>query len=201
MGQKRQSESRPTAALSIPTCPAAFEPVHARVLLLTGRPGVGKTSIIIQALASLRPRAGGFYTREIREEGQRVGFKLATLDGPEDVLAHVAIRGGPAVGKYRVNTGTLDSLGVTALNEAIASRDLVVIDEIGKMELFSPRFVEAVDRAISSGKRVLGTIMLPPHPRADRVKNDPRVCVVEVTRTNRDVVLSVVLRWLQGGQS
>jgi nucleoside-triphosphatase THEP1 len=73
----------------------------------------------------------------------------------------------------------------------------VVIDEIGKMELFSPSFREAVLKAIESGKRVLGTIMLKPHPWADQIKQHPGVKVVPVTRMNQRQVADQMLSWLK----
>ncbi len=75
--------------------------------------------------------------------------------------------------------------------------DLIVIDEIGKMELFSPRFREAVLKAIGSGKKVLGTIMLNPHPFADEVKRRPNVKLIELTRSNHQQILREIIDWLR----
>ena len=99
------------------------------------------------------------------------------------------------VSKYGVDIQNLDSVGVTAINQAIEKSDLIVIDEIGKMELFSPHFREAVLKAIDSGKKVLGTIMLSPHPFADDIKRHPKVKVIELTRANHDEVLREILDW------
>ena len=71
------------------------------VYLLTGRPGTGKTSLIKQAVAELKVRAGGFYTEEIRGQGIRLSFKMVTLDGKEAILSHVAIHSRYRVGSYR----------------------------------------------------------------------------------------------------
>jgi nucleoside-triphosphatase len=65
------------------------------------------------------------------------------------------------------------------------------------MELFSPRFREAVLKAIDNGKKVLGTIMLNPHPFADDVRRRPNVKVIELTRANHDQVLKEILDWLK----
>ncbi len=168
-----------------------------RVYLLTGRPGTGKTSLIKQAIAALEGRAGGFYTEEIRSQGTRLGFKLVTLDGQEAVLAHVDIRSRYRVGKYGVDIGSLDRVGVSALYRAARQSDLIVVDEIGKMELFSADFREAVRQAIGSGKKVLGTIMFNPHPWADDIKRQPQVNLVEVTRANHSRVLADLREWLR----
>lgn len=168
-----------------------------QVYLLTGKPGTGKTSLIKQAIAGLGGKAGGFYTEEIRRGGVREGFRLVTLDGQEAILAHINIHSPHRVGKYGVDTDSLDRAGVSALNQAAGECDLIVVDEIGKMELFSANFREAVWQIINSGKKVLGTIMFKANPWADRIKRQPRVNVVEVTRANRHQVLEELLEWLE----
>jgi len=171
-----------------------------RVYLLTGRPGTGKTSLIKQAVAGMRGNAGGFYTEEIRSQGIRQGFRLVTLDGQQATLAHVNISSPYRVSKYGVGIDSLDRVGVPTLHQAARHCDLVVIDEIGKMELFSANFREAVLQIIDSGRRVLGTIMLNPNPWADRIKQNPQVSLIEVTRTNYYRVLEELRSWLAGSE-
>lgn len=168
-----------------------------KAYLLTGGPGVGKTTIIKQALARASVRAGGFFTEEIRTGGVRQGFRIVTLDGRSTILSHIDINSPYRVSKYGVDIEGLDSVGVAALWDAIRECELVVIDEIGKMELFSPFFREAVLEAVNSGKRVLGTIMLASHPWADEIKHHPSVATISVTKMNRPQVLDQVLRWLE----
>ncbi|MBA7666135.1 hypothetical protein ES703_74212 [subsurface metagenome] len=135
-----------------------------QVYLLTGKPGTGKTSLIKQAIAGMRGKAGGFYTEEIRSGGVREGFRLVTLDGQDAILAHIDIH-------------------------------------IGKMELFSANFREAIWQIINSGKKVLGTIMFKANPWADAIKRQPQVNLVEVTRANYQRVLEELLVWLEVDQS
>lgn len=168
-----------------------------QVYLLTGKPGTGKTSLIKQAIAGLGGKAGGFYTEEIRRGGVREGFRLVTLDGEETILAHINIHSPHRVGKYGVDIDSLDRAGVSALNQAAEEGGLIVVDEIGRMELFSANFREAVWQIITSGKKVLGTIMFKANPWADRIKRQPQVNVVEVTRANRHQVLEELLVWLE----
>jgi len=165
--------------------------------LLPGRPGVGKTSLIRELVARVKGKAGGFYTEEIRAGGARLGFRLVTLDGQETTLAHTSIRSPHRVSRYGVDIGGLERVGVAAVQKAIAESDLIVIDEIGKMELFSDKFRQAVTQAVASGKRVLGTIMLSPHPWADAIKSHPGVRVVALTRENRGRVLADIGSWLE----
>jgi nucleoside-triphosphatase len=167
-----------------------------RSLLLTGKPGTGKTALIKEALAGTKVKGGGFYTEEIRTDGIRQGFRIVTLDDQEATLAHVRISSLYQVSKYRVDTDSLNRVGVSALRQALKESDLIVIDEIGKMELLSPQFREAVTLAINSGKKVLGTIMLNPHPFADEIKRHPEVETLLVTRDNRTEVMRKVLNWL-----
>ena len=167
-----------------------------RVLLLTGKPGTGKTALIREATARIKVRGGCFYTEEIRTGGIRQGFRITTLDGQEAILAHVNISSPYQVSKYKVDIDSLNRIGVSALRHAIKESNLIVIDEIGKMELLSPQFREAVTEAIDSGKPVLGTIMLNHHPFADEIKRRPEVRTLLVTWDNRDEVLGETLDWL-----
>jgi nucleoside-triphosphatase len=167
-----------------------------RTILLTGAPGVGKTTVLQRIVERLPGRAGGFYTAEIRQHGQRLGFRIITLDGCEGVLAHIDIAGPSRVSRYGVNQHDLEAIGVRAVLDAIEHADVVVIDEIGKMELFSPSFREAVRRAIESDRIILGTIMLAAHPWADTIKAHRAVTVIHVTRENRHRVVEQVLSML-----
>ncbi len=171
----------------------------AEVLLLTGKPGAGKTSLIMQAVAGAGLKAGGFYTEEIRSVGTREGFRIVPLDGRQAVLAHVGISSPFRVSKYGVDTEALNSTAVPAIRSAISDADLIVIDEIGKMDLFSAEFCDAVIQALNSGKRVLGSIMLGPHPFSDRVKRHPRVETLIVSRDDRTEVEERISGWLKDG--
>lgn len=164
-----------------------------RTILLTGRPGIGKTTLIRKVLDRLGATAGGFYTAEIREGGRRQGFSIATLDGKKGVLSHVNIKGSPRVSKYGVNLKDLEEIGVAALRKAVVEADCIVVDEIGKMELFSDEFRKAVMEAIESDKLVLGTAMAGRHPWVDDLKALPRVTVLEVTEANRNRMVQRML--------
>ena len=175
-------------------------PPRQRVLLLTGGPGVGKTTLVCQAASRYRGPRGGFYTQEVRQGGVRVGFDVVTLDGRRAPLARAGLPSPVRVGKYGVTLKGLEALGVPALLAAVEAGGLAVVDEIGKMELTSAAFREAVAQAVERGRRVLGTVMLAPHPWADALKADPRVAVVMVSRDNRNDLLTVLEVWLREGE-
>ena len=167
------------------------------VCLLTGPPRSGKTTLIKEAVGGFRGRAGGFYTEEIREQGERTGFRLVTFDGKKAVLSHVKLQSPYRVGRYGVDVTALEEVGVTALLDAGQHSDLVVIDEIGKMEMFSLKFREAVMQIISGDRKVLGTILLHHHAWSDVVKARPEVSLVMLNRDNHDRVLTEIRRWLE----
>jgi nucleoside-triphosphatase len=158
-------------------------------ILLTGAPGVGKTTMIMRVLDVLcNVDAGGFYTREIRENGTRAGFKILTLDGREGILSHVNHESRYQVGRYGVNLADLDNIAVNSILDSL-ERGVIVIDEIGKMELLSEKFKEAAINALDTG-RVLGTIKLSPDEFTERIRKRSDTSIVEVTLQNRDALVS-----------
>ncbi|MBM4043756.1 MAG: NTPase [Planctomycetes bacterium] len=167
-------------------------------LLLTGPPGVGKTTLVRQVVASGLEIAGGFYTEEIREAGRRVGFKIRTLDGQDALLAHVNCRSEFRVGQYGVNVAAFEDVGVRSIEAALGGRGLVVMDEIGRMELFSEKFQEAVIRALDSPRRVFGVIQMRRNHFLDAVRRRTDTQVVAVTLENRDALLSEIAALLNG---
>lgn len=165
-------------------------------ILLTGAPGTGKTTLIQQAVNTIKRKAGGFYTREIRDQEKRKGFEIVTLDGKRSVLAHTDINSPYQVSKYGIDIVNFDKVGVSSLLQAIQDCDIVCIDEIGRMELYSFPFREAVIDALDSGKKIIGTIMLAPDKWADRIKEDPRVEIRPLYRTNHQQILQELIYWL-----
>ena len=161
-------------------------------VLLTGRPGCGKTTLIKRVVNKLARPAGGFYTEEIRERGARVGFKIVTLDGKEALLAHVDLKTTERIGKYGLDLFALETVGIEALRTAVRERQLVVIDEIGPMEIRSRIFREVVNEALDSpdASGILATISARSFPFTDAIKKRPDVTLIEVRPRNRDQLVS-----------
>jgi len=155
-------------------------------ILVTGRPGIGKTSLVGAVAREFPHVAGGFTTSEIREDGVRKGFRLTTLEGQSAVLAHVDLAGRMRVGKYRVDVAAFERLGLPELQHAILRHRMVVIDEIGKMELASKLFFGVVLKALDSPVIVLATVMERRHPLVDQIKRRPDVVIFELTLENRN---------------
>jgi nucleoside-triphosphatase len=162
-------------------------------ILLTGHPGCGKTTVIQRTIKQLARPVGGFYTREIRAGGQRRGFEMVTFDGQTGILAHADIEGRPRVSKYGVDLAALDEIGTASIRRALARDALVVIDEIGPMELYSEAFQAAVLAALDGDVDVLGTIVQRSTPFSDRVKARPDVTISAVTRANRDDLPALIV--------
>jgi nucleoside-triphosphatase len=162
-------------------------------ILLTGRPGSGKTTAIEKIVSRLPIRKTGFFTREIREGGRRLGFKIVTLDGREGVLAHVDIHSEHRVSKYGVDLAALEKIGVRSILEGIESGSLVVIDEIGPMEILSKKFCQAVIDVLSSDIPLLGSIVQRSTPFSDDLKERQDVQVLEITHQNRDALVERVI--------
>jgi len=159
--------------------------------LVTGSPGVGKTTVVDKVVSELEERGlavGGVFCPEIREAGRRRGFQIKDImDGETKVLAHEEQEGGPKVGRYRVNVGNVDILSDKAIGNALKKSDVILIDEIAPMEVYSQRFKERTWEALDSMKPLFGVV----HKRSETgfigdVKGRSDVVVVEVDRENRD---------------
>ena len=166
-------------------------------IAVTGHPGVGKTTLVERVLAAVPLKAGGMVTKEIRKVGRRVGFSVIDIgSGQEGVLAHMHLAQGPRLGRYRVNLKDLEEIGAAAIERAIQECQLVVVDEVGPMELKSPRFVAAVERALEGASNLLVTVhRASNHHLAYRIRHE---CdqLIRLTESNRTEKTQQVIRLL-----
>ncbi len=170
------------------------------ILLITGRPGVGKTTAIRSVAASLSAqRIAGFYTEEIRVSGAREGFRVVTFDGRERVMAHVAFRGPHRVGKYGVDVAVVDEMAGTEL--VVRDRTVYLVDEIGKMECLSSNFVAAMRRLLDSAATVVAAIAERGIGFIAEVKQRKDVEEWEVTHANRGEIPQRIVQWLGRGRT
>ena len=161
-------------------------------ILICGPPGVGKTTLIKKILENINLRAGGFYTEEIKENNRRVGFKIISLDNQEGILAHISIKGAKRVGRYGVNIYDLENIGVKSLSQALRDDELIIIDEIGKMEVFSEKFKEKVLDCLNSKKIVLATISIGGDKFISNIKRRDDIILFEITKENRNKLIEII---------
>lgn len=166
-------------------------------VFLTGEPGSGKTTVVeraIEIMTSNRIKTGGMVSREILERGVRVGFLLRDLITQErGILAHVNQADGPRVGKYRVNLNDIEQVGATSIRRALDEADVIIVDELGPMELHSMPFILAVTAALQSPKAFLGTIhKRASHPLINQIKENPRSEIIEVIKSNREELPNMI---------
>jgi nucleoside-triphosphatase len=161
-----------------------------RLVFLTGKPRVGKTTALKRIVSSLTAYGyvvGGMLTLEINEKGVRTGFEISDiLSGRKGVLAHITGE-GPSIGRYHVNLQDLAEVGARALDIAVEQATVIAVDEIGPMELLSPRFKASINKAFDSGKPLVGTIHYRSRePYIERIRSRNDVNIIEVTMETRE---------------
>lgn len=166
-------------------------------IFLTGRPGGGKTTAVRRVLEMVSIPMHGFYTREMREDGTRVGFEIEDLEGNQAVMAHVDFSGPPRVSKYGVDPDAVARIGVGALRRALEEETPAVLDEVGKMELACEDFVRILPELLDADIPVLGTVHAKQESWADRIRERQDSEIITLTRRNRDAVPTRVAKRLE----
>jgi len=170
-----------------------------RIILLTGNPGVGKTTVLMKTVNALKSEgysAGGMISREVREGETRVGFQIQNLNtSKRGWLANINQKNGPQIGKYRVNIENLNDIGAQAIFDALENSEIIAIDEIGPMELFSAKFKQATQKALESDKLLIAVI----HWKAqDKLATEARkredAELITVTYRNRDDLIETTVK-------
>lgn len=160
--------------------------MNPKKILLAGRPGSGKTTVARELVRILRARGvpvSGFTTEEIREGSRRLGFQVESVSGGRAVLAHIELSGPPRVGKYGVDLGSFERV---ALPSIAAPTGVVVIDELGKMELASREFRRAIAALFEMDLTIVATVHAFAHPVTDALKQRRGVKVIRISPQNRE---------------
>ncbi len=161
-------------------------------IFLTGAPSVGKTTVIKKVIQLLRVPSNGFYTEEELMEGKRVGFLMRTLDGKKAYLAHQDIHSDFHIRRYGASIENIETIAVSSI--APIENHVIVIDEIGKMECFSQKFVEASAKALDAPNIVIGTIALGGTAYIQQVKARDDIQIFEVTPDNRNALPQLIVQ-------
>ncbi len=166
-------------------------------ILITGQPGIGKTTLIKSLAEKLRAlRPAGFYTSEIREKGIRKGFELISLSGEEGLLSHVDIKSPCRVSKYGVDIKGFEEF-LTSISFLDAATDIVIVDEIGKMECFSEKFRTLIRKILDSEKVFISTVALKGSGLITEVKKREDVKLIEISMSNRNSLLYEILELIE----
>ena len=162
--------------------------VKHRNILYTGLPGCGKSTIIEKIVQRINRPSTGFFTREIRDKGRRVGFSITTLDGQQGILAHIDIRSHIRVGRYGVNIRDIEKIAVPSMRPE-NDNVILVLDEIGKMECFSELFKQTLMNILKATNTVVGSISLKRNAFIGAIKKRPDTLLISVSEKNRDYLV------------
>jgi nucleoside-triphosphatase len=164
--------------------------VKQKNLLFTGAPGCGKSTLIVRIIKKLDRPACGFFTREIREGRRRVGFSITTLDGRSGILAREGLHSPYRVGRYGVCIEDIEKIAIPSMDTK-REREIVVVDEIGKMECMSELFRDTLIAILNSDHPVIGSVALRGNPFIEGIKRRNDVLVVKVTEENREELVGL----------
>jgi len=170
---------------------------------LTGLPGSGKTNTLLKLIEMLESEGktvGGMITEPIVEGGKRTGLRIYNkLNGETAVLASAGLESRYRYGNFGVSLEALETTGVRALEQAVESADVIVIDEVGKLEVESERFVEAVKEVLDADKPVILTLHKKSrNPLLQDIRKRDDVRILEVTPINRNLLPYKVMKLMKG---
>lgn len=170
-------------------------------ILLTGPPGCGKTTLIKTIASEINRPLNGFFTAEIkthghkREHDRRFGFEIETFHKPSKkaIFSHIDIKSQFRVGRYGVDIAAFDEIALPELRRGIDTGELIIVDEIGKMELLSSRFRSLVEELFRSDVNLLATIYYKSHPFCDALKKHPAAELIEISNQNRHILKELII--------
>jgi nucleoside-triphosphatase len=170
---------------------------------ITGLPNAGKTQALIKVIEMLEEgdqKVGGMITEPITKNNRRVGFYVMDwITKDKDVLAHVDFDSKIVVGRYKVNLNALESIGVNAIESAGETCDIIIIDEVGRMEVESEKFVEVVKRILEEDKPLILTLHKKSrNPLLQDIRRRDDVRILEVTPINRNLLPYKIIKLMKG---
>ncbi|WP_036709486.1 nucleoside-triphosphatase [Paenibacillus pinihumi] len=164
------------------------------VFLLTGEPRIGKSTMIKNLIYDIGSNHFvGFYTEEIPGASDRAGFRCVSIQGEGVELAHVDSTSTTRIGRYGVHIEAFETFALKALQSAVGSRKIIVIDEIGFMQMLSDSFQKKVQEIIAGHNVVVGTVPLNSHPAIDKLKHSQKVKLIEIDAFNRDRMSEILV--------
>lgn len=166
-------------------------------LIITGTPGVGKTTLIKECVYPYHDHIGGFMTEEMKEGPVRQGFLLKTFDGDSGILARKGMASKNKLNKYGVDLKVIENIGIPSMQRAASERQVIVVDEIGTMELLSQAFAEAVTQVLAGPKPLLATIRRKAEPFTSHIKKMSDTELIVLTRENFPKVKETVRAWIK----
>jgi nucleoside-triphosphatase len=170
---------------------------------ITGLPSAGKTQALVKVIEMLEDEnlvVGGMITEPIIKKGKRVGFNVKDwMTKEEDVLAHVKFDSKIKVGKYGVDIAALEKVGAKAIEKATEEAEVIVIDEVGKMEVESKKFVQVVKKALDTNKSIILTLHKKSrNPLLQDIRRRDDVRILEVTPINRSLLPYKIMKLMRG---
>ncbi len=170
---------------------------------LSGLPGVGKTTTLKKTIEILEEegfKVGGMITEEVRENGKRVGFYVLNwMTKEKKIFAHKDFESRLKVGRYGVDIAVLEEVGIKALEEAMEKADVIVIDEVGKMEVGSKKFVKVVREILELDKHLIMTLHKKSRtPLLQEIRRRDDIRMLEVTPINRNLLPFKIVQLIKG---
>jgi nucleoside-triphosphatase len=161
------------------------------IILLSGEPRVGKTTAlkkIIQMVGECN--CIGFYTEEVRDEFDRVGFDCVSIDGKRQRIADVNFHSVVRMGRYGIDIKAFEDFALRSISNSTSK--IIIIDEIGPIQFLSSKFKQQINNILTGQNLIIGTIFNNKHPDIDKIKKIPEIKVYTMTSENRNTILESV---------
>lgn len=170
-----------------------------KIVLLSGEPRVGKTTILKKIIQMIgESNCIGFYTEEVRNEFDRIGFDCVSLDGKRQRIADVNLQSDIRMGRYGIDIVAFEDFVLQSISNSSSTSKIIIIDEIGPIQFLSTKFKQQINNILTGPNCVIGTIFYNKHPDIDKIKKIPGIKIYSMTRENRNTILENVIHEIQG---